>query len=520
MRHTGNAMALTNAPQPQTARVRLGARGITRRFGQLIANDSVDFSAISGTIHAIVGGNGAGKSTLMRILQGMDRPNEGTVIVNDAPAVLSGPAEAFRLGIGMVHQEFMLVPGLTLLENLVLAREPVKGFGLIDRDRALAAARTLEKQAGVTLDWDMVVDDAPVHVRQIVEILRLLYRGADVLILDEPTAVLAPSQIRELMALLRRLRDDGRTILFISHKLDEVIAISDDITVMRMGRVIRSLKAAETSKSQLAELMIGEILHGTKARPGQAGETVLAIQNVSVDDGRGILKLKNADLTVRRGEIVAIAGVAGNGQDELIGAVTGLMSVKSGRLTLAGKDITDLPLPARRTQGLAYLSPDRAAEGLCLEASIAENAIAGHHRQKNFVSAGILKLGAISAHAEHLLDRYSVKRTSSTLATSSLSGGNQQRVAIARELDGNPDLLIACQPTRGVDIRGIAFIHQCLLDYRDRGGAVLLVSEELDEILTLADRIIVLYNGELRGELRRGDADIELIGRMMLGEAA
>jgi ABC-type uncharacterized transport system ATPase subunit len=501
-------------------RVRLGARGVTRRFGELIALDNVDFSAIAGTVHAIVGGNGAGKSTLMRILQGMDKPNEGTVIINGEPAELSGPAEAFALGIGMVHQEFMLVPGLTLLENLVLAREPVKGPGLIDRDRALEAARALEKEAGVVLDWNMPVDDAPVHVRQIVEILRLLYRGADVLILDEPTAVLAPKQIRELMALLRRLRDDGRTILFISHKLDEVMGVSDDVTVVRNGRVIRSMKTSETSKAELAELMIGEVLHETTAPACQPGKPVLIVDNVSADDVRGVEKLKNAGFTVHAGEIVAIAGVAGNGQDELIATVTGLLSAKQGSVTLAGANITSLPLPARRARGLAYLSPDRAAEGLCLDASIAENVIIGHHRWPQFVHGGILKLGTIAAHAEKLLDGYSVRRGSSNLRTSSLSGGNQQRVAIARELDGDPSILLACQPTRGVDIRGIAFIHKCLLDYRDRGGAVLLVSEELDEIITLADRIIVLYNGEIRGELHRGDGDIELIGRMMLGEAA
>ncbi|MBL0373857.1 ABC transporter ATP-binding protein [Rhizobium sp. KVB221] len=511
---------MNTVSNPTAARVRLGAHGVTRRFGTLIANDTVDFSALAGTIHAIVGGNGAGKSTLMRILQGMDRPDAGTVIVNDQPATLNGPADAFDKGIGMVHQEFMLVPGLTLLENLVLAREPVKGLGLIDRDKALGAARALEKEAGVTLDWDMLVDDAPVHVRQIVEILRLLYRGADVLILDEPTAVLAPSQIRELIALLKRLRDDGRTILFISHKLDEVMGVSDDITVIRAGRVIRSMKTSETTKAELAELMIGEILHETSARPGQQGKSVLVAENLSADDSRGVAKLKSANFTVHAGEIVAIAGVSGNGQDELIGAVTGLIAARGGSVSLSGNDISKLPLPARRARGLAYLSPDRAAEGLCLEASIAENAIVGHHRRSAFVSAGILKLGQIAAHAEKLLDAYSVKRASSDLPISSLSGGNQQRVAIARELDGNPDILVACQPTRGVDIRGIAFIHQCLLEYRDRGGAVLLVSEELNEIITLADRIIVLYNGELRGELHRGDGDIELIGRMMLGEAA
>jgi ABC-type uncharacterized transport system ATPase subunit len=503
-------------PSSQDPRARLGARGVTRRFGTLVANDSVDFSAMPGTIHAIVGGNGAGKSTLMRILQGMDHPDDGTVIIDGEPARLGGPSEAFARGIGMVHQEFMLVPGLTLLENLVLAREPLKGGVLVDHAEALRAARRLEKEAGVKVEWNMPVDDAPVHVRQIVEILRLLYRGADVLILDEPTAVLAPSQIRELMALLKRLKAEGRTILFISHKLDEVLAVSDDITVMRTGRVVGSLKAGETTKAKLAELMIGEILAETTARPGQPGPTILDLKDVSDVEGR----LRGATFAVRRGEIVAIAGVAGNGQDELIGAVTGLRPISSGDIALSGQPVARLPLSARRAAGLAYLSPDRAAEGLCLEASIAENVIIGHHRAPEFVTAGILKLGRLAQHAEALLDRYSVRRGSSALATSSLSGGNQQRVAIARELDGDPDLLVACQPTRGVDIRGIAFIHQCLLDYRDRGGAVLLISEELDEIITLADRIIVIFNGELRGELRRGDGDIEQIGRMMLGEAA
>ncbi|MCO6187547.1 ATP-binding cassette domain-containing protein [Rhizobium sp. L1K21] len=496
--------------------MRIGARGVTRRFGALTANDSVDFSAFAGTIHAIVGGNGAGKSTLMRILQGMDRPDSGTVIVNDQPVTLSGADAAFGLGIGMVHQEFMLVPGLTLLENLVLAHEPVKAFGVVDKAAAMQAARKLEKETGVHLDWSMRVDDAPVHVRQILEILRLLHRGADVLILDEPTAVLAPAQIRDLMALLKRLRDEGRTILFISHKLDEVMAVSDDITVMRSGRIIRSMAAAATSKAELAELMIGETLLDIVAHKSEVGETVLKAEKISVVDADQVERLKGISLSVAKGEIVAIAGVAGNGQEELTSALTGLSRLRKGRVELCSVDVTREGIAARRAAGLAYLSPDRAAEGLCLTASIVENAIAGHHRRKEFLSAGFLKLGRIRHHVDALLDSYSVKRAASSLPVGRLSGGNQQRVAIARELDGDPACLIACQPTRGVDIHGIAFIHKCLLEYRDRGGAVLLISEELDEIITLADRILVIYNGEICGELARG-SDVEKIGGLMLG---
>lgn len=500
--------------------VRLGAHGVTRRFGDLLANDRIDFAAGRGTVHAIVGGNGAGKSTLMRILQGMDRPDEGSVLVDGKPVVFSGPADAFAKGIGMVHQEFMLVPGLTLLENLVLAHEPVATLGRVDRKAALDAARSLEREAGVTLDWNVPVEDAPVHVRQIVEILRLLYRGADVLILDEPTAVLAPAQVRELITLLRKLRDEGRTILFISHKLDEVLSVADAITVLRAGRVVGTMAVAETDKAKLAEMMIGEAIEKPSARPATVSAPALELSGVSARDGRGVSKLAGIDLDVRGGEIVGIAGVAGNGQDELAGAVTGLHPIDAGRVILCGQDVTRHSLHERRMRGLAYLSPDRGSEGLCLAAPILENAIAGHQRRADLCGGGVLRANAIRKHVETLLDRYSVKRHSAAQPIGSLSGGNQQRVAIARELDGDPKLLVACQPTRGVDIRGIAFIHQCLLDFRARGGAVLLISEELDEIIALSDRIVVLYGGRVTGEVERGAAGIETIGRMMLGEKA
>ncbi len=497
--------------------IRLGAQGVTRRFGALVANDRIDFRVTRGSIHAIVGGNGAGKSTLMRILQGMDRPDEGMVIVDGAPAVFLGPADAFDKGVGMVHQEFMLVPGLTLLENLVLAHEPTGAFGAIDRQAALAAASDLERQAGVRLDWDLAEEDAPIHVRQIVEILRLLYRGADVLILDEPTAVLAPAQVKELIALLKKLRDEGRTILFISHKLDEVLALADQITVLRNGKVVASLPRGEADKAELARLMIGEILVRPELREASAGETVLAAEGLTVRDARGRVGLSEVDLAVRKGEIVGIAGVAGNGQDELASALIGLGRLSAGRITLAGVDITSVDLARRRSLGLSYLSPDRAAEGLCLAASIADNTIAGHHRRADLCKHGVLRRNAIRQHVDALLDRYMVKRSSSSLPAASLSGGNQQKVAVARELDGDPTFLLACQPTRGVDILGIAFIHQCLIDFRDRGGAVLLISEELDELLTLSDRIVVLYDGKVTGEVARGDAGVEQIGRLMLG---
>jgi len=498
--------------------IRLGASNVTRRFGSVVANDGVDFRAERGTVHAIVGGNGAGKSTLMRILQGMDRPDEGFVVVDGLPTVFLGPADAFDRGIGMVHQEFMLVPGLTLLENLVLAKEPADRLGRIDRKAALDAAHHLEKLAGVTLDWNVLEQDAPVHVRQIVEILRLLYRGADVLILDEPTAVLAPTQIHELIALLKKLRDEGSTIIFISHKLDEVLAVADRITVMRNGRVVGSLDRLEANKALLAEMMIGEVVARLQLREQKAGAEILSIEHLDVA-GRGQIKLKDFSLAIHSGEIVGIAGVAGNGQDEIAGAVTGLMEAESGHIRIGDVDITDEPLSGRRAAGLSYLSPDRASEGLCLQASIADNAIAGHHRGSRFCAAGVSRLGAISRHIEDLLDRFAVKRGSSMLPASSLSGGNQQKVAVARELDCDPKVLLACQPTRGVDIRGIAFIHQCLLDYRDGGGAVLLISEELDELLELADRIVVIYGGKVTGEVERGASGVAEIGRMMLGSS-
>jgi ABC-type uncharacterized transport system ATPase subunit len=508
----------------ETARVevRLGARRVTRAFGSVLANDRVDLSVAPTTIHAVVGGNGAGKSTLMRVLQGVDRPDEGSVILNDRPVRLAGPADAYARGIGMVHQEFMLAPPLTLLENLVLAREPVGFGGLIDWRAAQAEADRLAKIAGVTIDWRLRVVDAPVHVRQALEILRLLYRGADVLILDEPTAVLAPAQIEDLLALMRKLKAEGRTILFISHKLEEVMNIADAITIMRAGRVVETTTPARTSLPELARAMVGESIEAAtvEARALPSEKPLFRARGLVARDVMGVQRLGPVDLDIFAGEIVGVAGVSGNGQDELVGSAAGLTQPAEGTIDFAGADMTRASTSHFRAVGVGYLSADRGEEGLCLTASIRDNFIAGRERDHAFSRFSVLRLRAIGVEAERALSRLSVRYGRLSDPASSLSGGNQQRLAIARELDREPKLLVAAQPTRGVDIAGTAFIHSLIAAFRDRGGAVLLISESLDEILALSDRIIGLYNGRIVGELSRHQASVDRVGRMMLGQKA
>ncbi|MBE2274845.1 MAG: ABC transporter ATP-binding protein [Rhodobacteraceae bacterium] len=498
---------------------RLGGVGLSKSFGPLKANDRIDFAARRGTIHAIVGGNGAGKSTLMKILQGLQAPDAGTVLVNGAPVVFRSPNDAIRAGIGMVHQEFTLIPGLTLLENLILGDEPRRAFGAIDRRVAGARAAELADLAGVRIDWTLMEEEAPVHMRQAVEILRLIYRGADVLILDEPTAVLAPPQIRELLALMANLRDQGNTILFISHKLDEVLAVADEVTVLRTGRVVVSRPAAGLDKAELARLMTGEPVTAPTAKPATPGAAVLELDGLGTG-GEGAVALEDFSLVLHAGEIVGIAGVAGNGQDQIVGLVSGLMPTLRGRLRLAGQDITQHSTRERRALGLAYLSPDRKQEGLCLEASIAENLIASHQRKPRFGKAGFLNPIAIAGYADERVAAFDIKCASPQQPVGALSGGNQQKVAMARELYDSPRVLLACQPTRGVDIKGIAAIHQEILAFRDAGGAVLLISEELEELVQLSDRIVTIYGGRRTGEFPRGAAAMERIGRTMLGEVA
>ncbi len=431
--------------------VRIGARGVTRRFGAVVANDHVDLSVEPRTIHAVVGGNGAGKSTLMRILQGVDAPDEGTVILHDRPVELEGPADAFARGVGLVHQEFMLAPPLSLLENLILAREPVRFGGLIDWRKAEAEAERVAALAGVTIDWRLKAVDAPIPMRQILEILRLLYRGADVLILDEPTAVLAPSQIEDLLVLMGKLKAEGRTTVFISHKLDEVMAVADAITVMRSGRVVATTTPSVTSVAELASAMVGEAVEiprpETRLRP--PGEPLFRARNLVGVDTLGFKRLGPVDLDVFRGEIVGVAGVGGNGQDELVACAAGLAAPVAGAIAFGDRNLTGLPTSRFRVAGIGYVSADRGEEGLCLSASVRDNFAAGREREPLFSRFGLLRRAAIDAEARKALSRLNVRFGALGDPAGSLSGGNQQRLAIARELEREPKLLVAAQPNSG-----------------------------------------------------------------------
>ena len=501
--------------------IRIGARDLTRRFGDVVANEDVSLAVAPGTVHAIVGENGAGKTTLMRMLYGLDRPDEGTVVVDDQPVRLSGPADATRRGIGMVHQEFQLADELTLLENLVLGREPLRrgriAWGAARRDAVALAGET-----GVELDWDLPVARASVAARQRLEILRLLYREADVLILDEPTAVLAPPQVADLLALLRELRDRGRTIIFISHKLQEVLDVADVVTVLRAGRVTGSVGAAEADPATVVRMMVGTAVGDVRVPTASspAGRVVLGVDGVTVRDPAGRDRLRDVSLHVRGGEVVGVAGVAGNGQDELVESVVGLRRTVAGRIVLDGDDITASSVGVRRDLGLGYIPADRRRDGLSPTSSVSENAIAGSQRAPDVARHGWFRRGARAQRTDRIVERYDIRCGSVRAPAQSLSGGNQQRLILGRELEREPTLLVACQPTRGVDVRGGSYIHEQLLAVRARGGAVLLVSEELDELAALSDRVVVLAGGQVAGEVAGPVRDLTELGRLMTARVA
>ncbi|OLP61352.1 heme ABC transporter ATP-binding protein [Xaviernesmea oryzae] len=499
--------------------VELEATGIVKRFGSLVANDHIDLKVVRGEVHAVMGENGAGKSTLMSILYGMQAPDQGSILLRGQGVRFRSALDAIDHGMGMVHQAFKLFNSLSVWENVVYGREPVRGISL-DRRASMAKVADLAERFRLKIDPSARVGDLSVGVRQRVEILKALYRDARILILDEPTAVLTPPERDGLFDVIRTLKADDRTILFVTHKLHEVMAITDSVTVLRHGRVTERMATRETTPADIIRAMTGRVVNLTVERaPAAPGALVLDVEGLTIGTGPKPV-VDRLDLKVRGGEIVGIAGVAGNGQTELIEALTGLRRPDAGRVTLAGQDVTQADVATHRAAGLAYVPEDRAVTGTARGASAADNLLMGYQRQQPFAKGFRLDGKAIAEHARRLIARFGVKIPDETVPVGTLSGGNLQKVVIARELTHQAPLLIAEQPTRGVDVGAIEFIHGELVAERDRGRAILLVSAELSEILALSDRILVMYEGRILADLPAGEADEDRLGLLMAGRVA
>jgi ABC-type uncharacterized transport system ATPase subunit len=496
----------------------LELRGITKRFGPVVANDRVDFDLKHGEVHALLGENGAGKSTLMSILYGLYRPDEGEITIEGVPVEMDSPATAIDLGIGMVHQHFMLVPVMTVTENIVLGSEPRRG-ALLDVREGARRVRDLSDQYGLAVDPDAVIEDVSVGTQQRAEILRALYREARILVLDEPTAVLTAQEADELFQVLRALRDDGVAIVFISHKLGEVIEIADRVTVLRRGVKIDTVPAAGATEQSLARLMVGRdvLLRVEKAEARPSGPE-LEVEDLHVRDDRGLEAVRGVSLNIRAGEIVAVAGVDGNGQQELVQAISGLRHPESGRVAVGGREVGGRGVRYTCDAGVAHIAEDRQLRGLVLDFTLAENLALREYRSPPLSRGGWLNINRMNARARALLGEFDVRGGDVRTLASSLSGGNQQKVCIAREIAANPRLLLAHQPTRGLDVGAIEFVHRRLVAERDKGRGILLVSLELDEVRSLADRILVIYEGAIVGEFRP-DASEEELGVAMTGGA-
>ena len=502
----------------------LEAVGIQKWFGSVHANDDVSVAVAPGTIHGIIGENGAGKSTLMSIVYGYYQADGGEIRVGGTPVTIKGPEDAIGHGIGMVHQHFMLVDTFTVLENVVLGVE--KGYLLRSTlSEARQELERLEREYGLEVDPDAIVGSLPVGLQQRVEILKALYRGADILILDEPTGVLTPQEVDDLFRILRALRDQGRTIILITHKLREIMALTDRVTVMRDGRVVDHVATAETDRAQLAAMMVGRsvLLHVDKdeAAPGEA---LLRVENLAVRDRGGVLRVHDVSFTVHAGEIVGIAGVAGNGQSELLEALAGTLAREQGTIDIGGA-----PAPAGgraeaaralRRRGLGHVPEDRQRMGLVTAFDASESGILGYHREQRYNRGALMSRGAVIGGVRSTMEDFDVRPPLPQLRTANFSGGNQQKIVVGREMGRSPDVLLVGQPTRGVDIGAIEFIHRQLVAMRDAGKAILMVSVELDEIMSLSDRILVMFNGRVVGEVAQAQADERTLGLMMAGERA
>jgi general nucleoside transport system ATP-binding protein len=476
----------------------LELRGITKRFPGVLANDHVDFDLNRGEVHALLGENGAGKSTLMNILYGLYHPDEGEILINGKPVTIGSPKEAIELGIGMVHQHFMLIPVMTVAENIVLATEPRRGGVFLDHDAAIRRVRDLAASFNFAIDPDAKVEGITVGQQQRVEILKALYRGAEILILDEPTAVLTPQEADELFGILQTLQREGMSIIFISHKLREVLDIAERITVLRRGKMIDTVPREGATQDTLATLMVGrEVLLRVDKTPAQPKTSSLTVENLRVVDDRGLEAVRGVSLEVRAGEIVGIAGVDGNGQTELIDALTGLRTPLEGRVLVGDRELTTANAHQHLDSGMGHIPEDRQRRGLVLDFTLAENLALHDYDKQPFSHFGWLHPGRIVNAARTLLKEFDVRGGAPQTRASSLSGGNQQKVVVAREVSRDPRVLIAAQPTRGLDVGAIEFVHRRLIEERDEGRAVLLISLEIDEILSLSDRILVIYEGRI-----------------------
>ncbi|KXT78691.1 ABC transporter ATP-binding protein [Streptococcus sp. DD13] len=492
-------------------------QNITKKFGDFVANDHINLEVRRGEIHALLGENGAGKSTLMNMLSGLLQPTEGEIFVNGKPVHLDSPSKANKLGIGMVHQHFMLVDAFTVTENIILGNEITKG-GVLDLKKASEEIKVLSERYGLAVDPDAKVADITVGAQQRVEILKTLYRGADIIIFDEPTAVLTPSEISELLEIMRNLIKEGKSIILITHKLDEIRAVADRVTVIRRGQSIDTVSIEGTSSKELAEMMVGRsVSFQTEKVAANPKEVVLDIQDLVVHENRGVPAVKGLNLQVRAGEIVGIAGIDGNGQSELIQAITGLRKAKSGSITIKGTDVTHFK-PRKITElGVSHVPEDRHRDGMVLEMTVAENLVLQTYYKEPFSKNGILNYGKINEYSRNIMQEFDVRGASEVVSGGSLSGGNQQKAVIAREIDRNPDLLVISQPTRGLDVGAIEYIRKRLIAERDKGKALIVVSFELDEILDISDRIAVMHDGKIQGILNPEDTNKHELGILMAG---
>ena len=497
-------------------------KNITKEFPGVVANDNVSIDIKEGEIHAIVGENGAGKSTLMKILYGLYKPDSGQIYFKGNPVEIKSPLDAIRLGIGMVHQHFMLVPSFTVAENIVLGVEPRRRRIFTDYNRAVKMTEELSEEYGLKVDPHARVESLSVGIQQRIEILKVLHKGADIIILDEPTAVLTPQETEELFRVIRRLVDKlGKTVIIITHKLQEVLALSDRVTVMRQGKMVGTLKTQDANEQILAEMMVGrEVLFEELEKKDVAREEVLRVNNIKARDNRGLLALRGVSFSLHSGEILGIAGVEGNGQSELVEVLTGLRQVEEGTFTINGIEATNMDPLQIRELGVSHIPEDRLSRGLSVDATITENMIIGSHRKEPYAVRGIhLNRKKIRERTKRLIKEYDVRTPFQDIVAGNLSGGNMQKMIVAREFSFDSKILIVAQPTRGIDIGAIEFVHKEIIEKRNEGAAILLVSADLDEIFRLSDRIITLYEGQITGEFLNKEISKKEIGLYMTGKA-